>query len=127
MKVSTVSIDLAKSVFQLLGVTDTGKKVFSKRLSRQQFIEFIPQLEPCHVVMEACMSSHYWARCFVRAGHRVELLPAQYVTPFVRGNKNDKNDCLAIYEASQRPGMRFVPIKTDTQQSIMRCIASETV
>ncbi|MBT1443337.1 IS110 family transposase [Shewanella sp. JM162201] len=119
MKASTVSIDLAKSVFQVLGVTDTGKKVFSKRLSRQQFIEFIPQLESCHVVMEACMSSHYWARCFVRAGHRVELLPAQYVTPFVRGNKNDKNDCLAIYEASQRPGMRFVPIKTENQQSIM--------
>jgi len=119
MKVNTVSIDLAKNVFQLLGMSDTGKKIFSKRLSRQQFIEFIPQLESCHVVMEACMSSHYWARCFVSQGHQVDLLPAQYVPPFVRGNKNDKNDCMAIYEASRRPDMCFVPIKSETQQSIM--------
>ena len=69
--------------------------------------------------MEACYSSHYWGRTFSSMGHDVGLIPAQHVTPFVRGNKNDTNDTLAIFEASERPFIRFVPIKTQAQQEIL--------
>ena len=119
MKMNTISIDLAKLVFQLLGINQDGKQQFSKRLNRQKFIEFMAQQPPSRVVMEACLSSHYWGRTFSQMGHHVFLIPAQHVTPFVRGNKNDKNDCMAIYEASQRPNIRFVPIKTMNQQGIL--------
>jgi transposase len=119
MKVTTIAIDLAKNVFQVLGMTEQGKKVFNKRLNRSQLMEFM-QLQPvCRVVFEACYSAHYWGRTFESMGHQVLLIPAQHVTPFVRGNKNDKNDVLAIYEASLRPNMRFVPIKTEAQQEIL--------
>ena len=119
MKVNTIAIDLAKNVFQILGVDKHGKQLFSKRLSRTQFHSFMIQQPPCTVVMEACLASHYWGRCFMAVGHDVKLIPAQHVTPFVRGNKNDKNDCMAIYEASRRPNIRFVPVKTEHQQSIL--------
>ncbi len=119
MEISTIAVDLAKNVFQLLGVDDKGHQVFSKRCNRNQFSSFMQLQPPCDVVMEACLSSHYWGRTFVKAGHNVRLLPAQHVTPFVRGNKNDKNDCLAIYEASQRPYLRSVPIKSEVQQTIL--------
>ena len=119
MKLSTISIDLAKNVFQVMGFTSTGKTLFNKRLNRQQLIEFMQMQIKCRVVMEACYSSHYWGRTFESMGHDVDLIPAQHVTPFVRGNKNDSNDTLAIFEASSRPFIRFVPIKTMAQQEVL--------
>lgn len=117
--VSTLSIDLAKNVFQLLGVDQRGSQCSTKRLDRAKLLQTLNQLPPCTVVMESCSTSHYWGRYCIQAGHQVQLVPAQHVTPFVRGNKNDKNDCMAIYEASRRPNIRFVPIKTEHQQAIL--------
>lgn len=119
MKLSTISIDLAKNVFQVMGFTNTGKMLFNKRLNRQQLTEFMQIQNKCSVVMEACYSSHYWGRTFESMGHNVGLIPAQHVTPFVRGNKNDSNDTLAIFEASSRPFIRFVPIKSMAQQEVL--------
>jgi transposase len=119
MNISTISIDLAKNVFQFDGFNQHHKREFNKRLSRTKFIEFMATTSPCRVVMEACYSSHYWGRTLTGYGHHVLLIPAQHVTPFVRGNKNDSNDALAIYEASLRPNIKFVPIKTQAQQEIL--------
>ncbi|MCF2910717.1 IS110 family transposase [Pseudoalteromonas sp. DL2-H2.2] len=118
-QVSTLSIDLAKNVFQLLAVDKHGKPCFSRRINRQKLKETIQNMPPCKVVMEACGCAHYWGRMCIKAGHKAHLVPAQHVTPFVRGNKNDKNDCLAIYEASQRPYIRFVPVKSESQQAVL--------
>ncbi len=94
-QVSTLSIDLAKNAFQLLAVDKHGKPCFSRRVNRQKLKETIQNMPPCKVVMEACGCAHYWGRMCIKAGHKAHLVPAQHVTPFVRGNKNDKNDCLA--------------------------------
>ena len=118
-KISTICIDLAKHVFQLMAFDEQGHPSWSKRLSRIKLKETLVNQPPCTIVMEACSSSHYWGRTFQAMGHQVQLVPAQHVTPFVRGNKNDKNDCLAIYEASQRPNLRFVPVKSEQQQAIL--------
>ena len=115
---NTIAIDLAKSVFQLCVISNQGKSIKSLRLNRTRFQDFMANRERSRIVMEACYSSHYWGRYFEKAGHEVLLIPAQHVTPFVRGNKNDKNDALAIYEASLRPNIRFVPIKAEYQQDI---------
>lgn len=122
MKVSTIAIDLAKNVFQVLGMDKHAKQVFSKRLNRAQLSEFMSQQPVCDVVFEACYSSHYWGRKFLAKGHSVKLIPAQHVTPFVRGSKNDKNDTMAIYEASFKPNLRFVPVKTEAQHGAQRPI-----
>ena len=119
MKTTTISIDLAKNVFQIMGFTCDGKKVFNKRLNRAQLYQFLLNHELCQIVMEACYSSHYWGRTFEEMGHTVALIPAQHVTPFVRGNKNDSNDILVIFEASSRVYIRPVPIKTEAQQEIL--------
>ena len=118
MKLRTIGIDLAKNVFQACGVNEHMKPQFNTRLKRDKLLDFMRQQEPTMVVMEACYSSHYWAREMAKLGHDVKLIPAQHVTPFVRGNKNDPNDSFAITEASQRPFIRFVPIKTELQQEI---------
>ena len=118
MKCITIGVDLAKNVFQVCGVNKHIKPLFNKKLSRHKFIEFMTQQPPTTVVMEACYSSHYWGRLITAMGHKVKLIPAQHVKPFVRGNKNDHNDALAIVEASLRPNIRFVPIKTEHQQEI---------
>ena len=97
MKLSTISIDLAKHVFQVMGFTNTGKPLFNKRLNRQQLIEFMQMQIKCRVVMEACYSSHYWGRTFESMGHDVDLIPAQHVTPFVRGNRGCKKNCVNVY------------------------------
>jgi len=119
MKISTLSIDLAKNVFQVAGFNPNHKRECNKRLNRSKLNAFMANTPPCRVVMEACYSSHYWGRVFTSYGHTVDLIPAQHVTPFVRGNKNDSNDALAIYEASLRPNIKFVPIKTEAQQEIL--------
>ncbi|RVU35580.1 IS110 family transposase [Rheinheimera riviphila] len=119
MKISTISIDLAKSVFQLMMFDEQHKVQQERRLSRAAFHQFIKNHPPCKVVMEACYSAHYWGRELQQLGYHVQLIPAQHVTPFVRGNKNDRNDSLAIFEASQRPFIRPVPVKTEYQQEIL--------
>ena len=117
-KVTLISVDLAKDVFQVGGFTDRLKVDFNRQIKRKDLRSFMAQQPACEVVMEACYSSHYWARCFQEMGHRVRLLPAQHVTPFVRGNKSDHNDTVAIAEASRRPNILQVPIKTTAQQEI---------
>ena len=119
MKISTISIDLAKNVFQLMMFDDQHKIRQEKRLNRAAFLQFIQQHPPCKVVMESCYSANFWGRELQKLGFEVRLIPAQHVSPFVRGNKNDRNDALAIYEASQRPHIRPVPIKTEHQQEIL--------
>lgn len=113
-----VSIDLAKSVFQVCRFTDGSKVLSNKKISRKKLNQEIAQLAPSTVVMEACYSAHYWGRVFSQYGYTVKLVPAQHVKPFVRGNKNDANDAVAIAEASLRPNMRFVRVKTLEQQDI---------
>lgn len=118
-KVNTITIDLAKNVFQVRTFSKEGKTIANLRLNRDKLKSFLLHHPATTVVMEACMSSHYWGRLCGEYGHCVKLIPAQHVKPFVRGNKNDKNDCLAIFEASQRPNIRFVPVKTEQQQGIL--------
>lgn len=118
MKCKTIGIDLAKNVFQVCGVNEHLKPQFNDKIQRKSLLKFMAKKEHTIVVMEACYSSNYWGREITKLGHEVKLIPAQHVTPFVRGNKNDRNDALAIVEASQRPYIRFVPVKTEYQQEI---------
>jgi transposase len=113
-----IAIDLAKNVFQVCGMNAGQKVVFNKQLRRSELAAFMQNQPPLQVAMEACYSSHYWGRCFEAMGHTVKLLPAQHVAPFVRGNKSDHNDALAIAEAASRPNITPVPIKSVEQQDI---------
>ena len=113
-----LGIDLAKNSFQLHGVNQNGKVVIKKSLNRQKLKEFVVNLPACLVGMEACGSSHYWARLFESYGHEVKLMAPQFVKPYVKTNKNDAADAEAICEAVQRPSMRFVSIKSVRQQDI---------
>lgn len=115
--VSTVGIDLGKHVFQVHGSTASGRKVFSKRLSRGEMLELLRGMKPVLVGMEACSGSHEVARELLAMGHEVKLMPPQYVKPYVKTNKNDAADAEACAEAVTRPSMRFVEIKTAEQQS----------
>jgi transposase len=117
-ELNLVAVDLAKNVFQVCGMSADHKVVFNKQLRRHELAAFMAQQPPVELAMEACYSSHYWGRCFQGMGHRVKLIPAQHVTPFVRGNKSDSNDALAIAEAAGRPGLKAVPIKSVEQQDI---------
>jgi len=118
MNITTLGIDLAKNIFQLHGVNSAGEIVLKKTLSRIKLLEFIAQLPVCRIVMEACAGAHYWARKFKEYGHEVKLISPQFVKPFVKGNKNDKNDAEAIVEAASRPNMRYVSAKTLEQQDM---------
>lgn len=118
MKLKTITIDLAKNVFQVCGVNEHIKSQFNKKLRRSELLDFMRQQEPTTVIMEACYSAHYWGREIAKLDHETKLIPAQHVTPFVRGNKNDHNDAFAIAEASQRAHIRFVPVKSEHQQEI---------
>ena len=113
-----VSIDLTKSVFQICQFADNNKVLSNKQVSRKKLRQEMIQLSPTIIAMEACYSTHYWGRTFEQYGHTVKLVPAQHVKPFVRGNKNDAYDTVAIAEASLRPNMKFVPVKTVEQQDI---------
>ena len=119
MKVTTVGIDLAKNVFQLHGVNEAGRPVIKKQLRRDQVTEFFINLPACLIGMEACGSTHYWARKLEGFGHAVKLIAPQFVKPYVKTNKNDAADAEAICEAVARPNMRFVPIKDIEQQSVL--------
>jgi transposase len=119
MKITTIGIDLAKSVFQVHGVDVRGKAVLRKQLKRSQFLLFFSNLPPCLIGMEACGSAHHWARKLQGLGHTVKLIAPQYVKPYVKTNKNDAADAEAICEAVARPSMRFVAIKTVEQQAVL--------
>jgi transposase len=116
-EVSTIGMDLAKSVFQVHGADASGAVVFRKKLRRGQVLSFFAAQPPCTVAMEACSSSHYWAREIRTLGHAVRLIPPAYVKPFVKRQKNDMADAEAICEAAQRPTMRFVAPKSEQTQA----------
>jgi transposase len=118
-EVITIGVDLAKSVFQVHGVDASGKPVVRRQLRRRQVLGFFKKLAPCLVGMEACASSHSWAREISQLGHEVRMMPARYVKPYVKRNKNDAADAEAICGAVTRPTMRFVPIKTPAQQPVL--------
>ena len=117
-KITTIGLDLAKNVFHVVCCDAHGKVVRKKMLKRSKVLGYFANLPPCLVGMEACASAHHWARELGGLGHQVKLIPPQYVKPYVRGNKNDYNDALAIAEAVTRPEMRFVSVKTPEQQDI---------
>jgi transposase len=119
MRVATLGLDIAKTIFQVHGVDAAGQAVIRQRLVRRRVLAFFEKLPPCLVGIEACSTSHYWARELIARGHEVRLLPAQYVKPYVKRGKNDAADAEAICEAVTRPTMRFVPIRTPEQQSVM--------
>jgi transposase len=112
-----IAIDTSKAVFTLHGIDQTERPILRISLSRAQMIPFFKKLPPTEIAMEACGGSHYWARELTALGHKVLLIPPQYVKPYVKRGKNDRNDAEAICEAAGRPGMHFVPLKTAEQQA----------
>jgi transposase len=119
MKITTIGIDLAKNVFQVHGVDELGKTVLRKQLKRKDVMSFFANVGPCLIGMEACGSAHYWARKLTALGHTVNLMAPQFVKPYVKSNKSDRNDAEAICEAVGRKNMRFVPVKTAEQQAVL--------
>jgi len=115
-EITRVAIDTSKSVFTLHGVDGGGRAVLRRNLRRKDVLAFFEKLPPAEVVLEACGGSHYWGRSLAALGHRVRLIPAQYVKPFVKRGKNDRNDAEAICEAASRPGMHDVGIKSAESQ-----------
>ena len=118
-EVSTIGLDLAKNVFQVHGVDGLGKVVIGRQLRRGQVLPFFKKLPPCLVGMEACATSHHWAREIAAFGHEVKLMPPAYVKPYVKRNKNDAADAEAICETVTRPTMRFVAVKSAERQSVV--------
>ena len=119
MEITTVGLDLAKNVFQVHAIGSTGGVVVRRSLRRAQVIPFFSKLPPCLIGMEACGTSHHWARELVGLGHEVRLMPPAYVKPYVKRGKTDAGDAEAICEAVTRPTMRFVPIKSVEQQAAL--------
>jgi transposase len=117
MKLKPVAVDTSKSVFTVHAVDEQDRPVLRENLSRVRFEKFVTTLAPTEVVLEACGSSHHWGRFLQRLGHRVRLIPPQYVKPFVKRGKNDRNDAEAICEAASRPTMRSVPVKSAQAQA----------
>src|ERR1700757_4762265 len=115
MKIHALGIDLGKTVFHLVGLDASGQVVVRKRCSRTQLLTFTANLQVQLIGMEACSGSHFLGRALRAQGHEVRLMPAQYVKPYVKTNKNDYIDAEAIAEAVGRANMRFVPIKSDAQ------------
>jgi transposase len=118
-EITTVGIDLAKSVFSVHGVDRLGHTVLRKTVRREKVMELIATLPPCLIGMEACGGAHQWARQFEACGHRVGIMMARFVAPYRKSSKNDGNDAEAICEAVGRPNMRFVPVKSAEQQAIL--------
>jgi transposase len=115
-KLTLIAMDTSKQVFTLHGVDERGKVLLRRELRRRQLEAFFGKLAATEVVLEACGSSHHWGRVLTALGHRVRLIPPQYVKPFVKRSKNDRIDAEAISEAAQRPSMRFVPVKSAEAQ-----------
>ncbi len=116
-KITTIGLDLAKTVFQVHAIAEDGHVAVRRALRRSQVLEFFRQIEPCLVGIEACGSAHYWANAIGEFGHTVRLMPPAYVKPYVKRNKTDAADAEAICEAVTRPTMRFVPIKSPEEQA----------
>jgi transposase len=116
-EIKRIGIDTSKAVFTLHCVDSTDCTVYQGNLRRSQLLPFLSKLPPTEIALEACGSAHHWARAFAALGHRVQLIPPQYVKPFVKRAKNDRNDAAAICEAASRPSMRFVPVKSAQQQA----------
>src|SRR6202163_3580145 len=119
MQITTIGLDLAKNVFQVHGVDAGGQVVVRKSLRRSQMLPFFAKLPSCLVGIEACGTSHHWARELIKLGHTVRLMPPAYVKPYVKRGKTDAADAEAIAEAVTRPTMRFVAVKTVEQQSVL--------
>jgi transposase len=117
--VTTIGLDIAKSVFQVHGVDAEGNVIIRRQLKRRYVLAFFQKLPPCLVGIEACASSHHWSRELQALGHRVRLMPPAYVKPYVKRQKNDATDAEAICEAVSRPNMRFVATKTTEQQGCL--------
>ena len=124
--ITLLGIDLAKSVFQICGLNKANKNQFNKQVTRKRLLDEVRQHPKAIIAMEACSTSHYWARTFSEMGFTVQLIPAQHVKAFVRGNKNDTNDALAIAEAALRPNLHPVPVKTLEQQDIQTLLRIRT-
>jgi transposase len=117
--VTTIGLDIAKSVFQVHGIDAQGNVIVRRQLKRRYVLVFFQKLPPCLVGIEACASSHHWSRELQALGHTVRLMPPAYVKPYVKRHKNDATDAEAICEAVTRPNMRFVATKTPEQQSCL--------
>ena len=117
--ITTIGLDIAKSVFQVHGVDAEGNVIIRRQLKRRYVLAFFQKLPPCLVGIEACASSHHWSRELQALGHKVRLMPPAYVKPYVKRQKNDATDAEAICEAVSRPNMRFVETKTPEQQSCL--------
>ena len=115
--ITTIGLDIAKSVFQVHGIDAEDKVIIRQQLKRRYVLAFFQKLAPCLVGIEACASSHHWSRELQALGHTVRLMPPAYVKPYVKRQKNDATDAEAICEAVTRANMRFVPTKTPEQQS----------
>jgi len=115
---TTVCVDLAKNVIQISVISDRGKEVLNRSLTRRKFAEFLGKQKPALVAFEACATSHYWARTAKRHGHIARIIPAKAVAPFRQGHKTDSNDALAVAEAARRPNIKEAPMKTIDQQGL---------
>jgi transposase len=113
-----ISIDTSKHVFTIHGVDDQERPVLRRELRRAQVVPFFAKMAPTEVVLEACAGSHHWGRVLGSMDHRVKLIPPQYVKPFVKRSKNDRNDAEAIGEAASRPTMRTIPVKSADEQAV---------
>src|SRR5450756_1968163 len=117
--ITTIGLDIAKSVFQVHGIDAEDKVIIRRQLKRRYVLAFFQKLAPCLVGIEACASSHHWSRELKALGHTVRLMPPAYVKPYVKRQKNDAADAEAICEAVTRANMRFVATKTPEQQSCL--------
>src|SRR4030095_10963962 len=119
MQVATIGLDLAKHVFQIHGIDAAEKVVVRRQLRRGQVMKFFEGLSRCLIGMEACGGAHYWARELTKLGHEVRLMPPQYVKPYVKTTKDEGADAERCGGPVQRPSMRFVRVKSETQQSLL--------
>ena len=120
MKVTLIGIDLAKAIFQVCGVNQVGKRVFNRQVRRARLMELLMQHPEASIAMEACSGSNYWGRTLQQRGFKVMLIPPQHVKPFVKGNKNDRNDAFAITEAARRPDLKCVEPRTLAQTDMIQ-------
>src|SRR6201987_6038484 len=118
-EVSTIGLDIAKSVFQIHGVDRDGEGAIRNRVTRAKLLGFFSGLPPCVIAIEACPTAHHWSRKLQALGHTVRLMPPIYVKAYLKRSKNDANDAAAICEAVTRPSMRFVAVKTKEQQAAL--------
>lgn len=120
MKVTLIGIDLAKSIFQVCGANQAGKRAFNRQVRRARLMEVLLQYPDATIAMEACSGSNYWGRELQQRGFKVMLIPPQHVKPFVKGNKNDRNDAFAITEAARRPDLKCVEPRTLAQTDMIQ-------